>query len=83
MCKLNQKKNHKKLIAIVEVLSNKKPERHEWLNCLFVIENLAYVFITHSYFAVLRIQNDQKLQQNAINYSPDTDFDDFMKNFKK
>ena len=58
--------------------------------------NISIVFITQSYFKVLKdiklnstqffimkIPNKRELQQTVLNHSPDIDFKDFMKIFKK
>ena len=41
------------------------------------------VFITQSYFAVMKIPNNRKLQQTAFNHLSDIDFQDFMNHYKK
>ena len=77
---------------IADMLSNKK--LNPIVIELFVRGkniNISLVFITQSHFAVpknirltsthyfiMRIQNKQKLQQTAFNYSSDIDFQDFM-----
>ena len=58
--------------------------------------NISTVFITQSYFKVpkdarlssthffiMKISNKRELQQIALNHSPDIDFKDFMKLYKK
>ena len=58
--------------------------------------NISIVFITQSYFKVLKdvrlnstqffimkITNKRELQQIALNHSSDIDFKDFMKTYKK
>ena len=58
--------------------------------------NISIVFITQSYFKVpkdvrlnstyffiMKIPNKRELQQIALNHSPDIDFKDFMKIYKK
>ena len=58
--------------------------------------NISIVFITQSYlkvpkdvrlnsthFFIMKIPNKRELQQAALNHSPDIDFKDFMKIFKK
>ena len=58
--------------------------------------NISIVFITQSYFKlpkdvrlnyvhsfIMKIPNKRELQQIALNHSSDTDFNDFMKIYKK
>ena len=58
--------------------------------------NISIVFITQSYlkvpkdvrlnstlFFIMKIPNKRELQQTALNHSPDIDFKDFRKIFKK
>ena len=58
--------------------------------------NISIVFITQSYFKVLKdvilnsthlfimkVPNERELQQIALNHSPDSDFKDFIKIYKK
>ena len=58
--------------------------------------NISIIFITQSYFKVpkdvrlnsthffiMKIPNERELQQIALNHSPDIDFKDFMKIYKK
>ena len=58
--------------------------------------NISIVFITQSYFKVqkdvrlnsthffiIKISNKRELQQIALNYSPDIDFEDFIKIYRK
>ena len=58
--------------------------------------NISIVFITQSYFKVqkdvrlnsthffiIKISNNRELQQIALNYSPDIDFEDFIKIYRK
>ena len=58
--------------------------------------NISIVFITQSYFKVpkdfrlnsthffiMKISNKRELQQIALNHSPDIDFKDFLKIYKK
>ena len=58
--------------------------------------NISLVFITQSYFKVpkdvrlnsthffiMKIPNKRELQQITLNYSPDIDFKDFIKTYKK
>ena len=77
---------------IADMLSNKK--LNPIVTELFIRGrklNISLVFITQSYFAVLKnvrldsihyfvmkIPNERKLQQIAFNHSSDIDFQDFM-----
>ena len=42
-----------------------------------------YVRLNYTHCFILRIPYKRELQQVAINHSPDTDFKDFMKIYKK
>ena len=82
---------------IADMINNKK--LNPIVTELFVRSrklNISIVFITQSYFKVpkdvrlnsthffiMKIPNKRELQQIALNHSSDTDFNDFMKIFKK
>ena len=80
---------------IEEMINNKNPIVTE----LFIRDrklNISIVIITQSYFKVpkdvrlnsthffiMKIPNKRELQQVALNHSPDFDFKDFIKIYKK
>ena len=97
----NSGKKHKTLIVfhdiIADMINNKKLNSIE--TELFIRSrklNICLVFITQSYFMVLKdvrlnstdfftmkILNKRELQQIMLNHSSDVDFKDFMKIYKK
>ena len=97
----NPIKKHKVLIVfddlIADMINNKK--LNPIVTELFIRGrklNISIVFITQSYFKVLKdirvnsthffimkISNKRELQQIALNHSSDIDFKDFMKIYKK
>ena len=82
---------------IADIINNKK--LNPIVTELFVRGrkfNISVVFITESYFTVpkdvrlnsthffiMKIPNKRELQQTALNHSPDIDFKDFRKIYKK
>ena len=82
---------------ILDIMTNKKFQtiiKELFIRCRKL--NISFVFITQSYFSVpknvrlnsthyliVKINNERKLQNIAINHSADIDYNDFMKVYRE
>ena len=93
----NPSRKRKTLIVFDDIMSNKKFQaiiKGLFIRCRKL--NISFVFITQSYFPVpkdarlnsthyliMKISNKRELQNIAINYSADIDYEDFVEIYRE